>query len=74
MIRIKELTKYKTVYGDTFDMIAYKLYGDEMKESLIRKYNPDYSDVIFFDANEVIWLPTDIEEIEEDNSKAPWRQ
>ena len=33
---------YTTEYGDTFDIIAFKFYYDEMLASEIMRANPDY--------------------------------
>lgn len=38
----------KTVQGDSFDSIAFRLWGDEHLCSLLMAANPDYMDVLLF--------------------------
>ncbi len=67
------MTKYKTKSGETFDLIAYSLYGDEMKSTDIIAVNPRFADYIVFTGEEVLNLPDDVETA--DNSTlAPWRR
>ena len=48
---------YTTVQGDTFDMLAYRAYGDEFKAHYIIQANPDYANVLVFDAGITLIVP-----------------
>ncbi len=67
-------TYYTTIQGDTFDGIAFEYYSDEKLASTIIDANPQYADVLIFDADVVLTIPI----LEEDNDTAasapPWRQ
>ena len=55
---------YTTIQGDTWDLIAYKLYGEE-------KYMKNLLDVLIFPSGTVLTVPDLPEEVDED---APfWR-
>ena len=64
---------YTTIQGDTFDGIAFEYYSDEKLASTIIDANPEYSDVLIFDAGIVLTIP--ILEDKEDTpaSAPPWR-
>ena len=49
--------QYSTKQNDTFDKIAYELYGDENIASYIIDANPEYADVIIFSAGVGLRLP-----------------
>jgi len=49
--------QYTTKQFDTFDKIAYDLYGDETVASYIINANPDKANVIIFSAGESLYLP-----------------
>lgn len=59
--------------GETFDMLAYRLYTEERMSWLLRSYNSQYSDVIIFEGGEEITVPV-VSEIESKESLAPWRR
>ncbi len=59
--------------GETFDMLAYRLYTEERMSWLLRSYNPQYSDVIIFEGGEKITVPI-VSEVESKESLAPWRR
>lgn len=48
---------YQTIQGDTWDMIAYKVYGDEMLLYRLIDYNPDYAHIHIFDSGYYIEVP-----------------
>ena len=48
---------YSTKQYDTFDKIAYDLYGDSTVASYIINANPDKSNVVIFNAGESLYLP-----------------
>lgn len=49
--------QYSTKQYDTFDKIAYEIYGDESVASYLIDANPEYSDVIIFNAGVQLYLP-----------------
>ncbi len=59
--------------GETFDMLAHRLYTEERMSKYLRYYNPQYSDVIMFSGGEKITVPI-LSEIESTESLAPWRR
>lgn len=63
-IKSEQLIKtYLTVENDTWDLIAFKIFGDEKYTSHLLKVNPELSRVVFFPANIALIVP----EIPEDN-------
>jgi phage tail protein X len=67
------MTKYTTIQGDTWDMIAYKAFGDEALMIQIMNLNLDYIDVSVFSAGTVLQMP-DVTEVEETASDLPpWK-
>lgn len=65
---------YTTIQGDTWDGIAYKLYGDEKYMKNLIEANWLYTDVLVFSAGVELTVP-EITEEEKDNDNLPiWRQ
>lgn len=62
-----------TVDGDTFDMLALLYYNDEKLASSIIEENPDYCDVLIFDAGTVLIIP-DAATVTPPESLPPWRR
>jgi phage tail protein X len=63
---------YTTVQGDTWDLIAYKIFGAEHYMQQLIEANPDLIDIFYFSAGVVITIPEISEE--EDQSLLPiWR-
>lgn len=48
---------YRTIQGDYFDDIAYRLYGSERFGISIMTANPAYADVVKFSAGIVLTIP-----------------
>ncbi|MCR4442141.1 MAG: tail protein X [Peptococcaceae bacterium] len=48
---------YKTMAGDTWDILALDAYNDEMKASLLIQANPQYADIIVFPAGIELKIP-----------------
>lgn len=65
-------TTYTTIQGDTWDMIAYKLFGSEKYMKNLIEANWQLLEVLVFSSGTVITVP----DIPEDNDEdAPfWRQ
>lgn len=66
-------SEYTTVQGDTFDFIALKAYTDEKMASAVIAANPDYSDVLIFDAGAVLRIPI-ISGTDTPETLPPWRR
>lgn len=56
---------YKAVQGDTWDFIAYKLYGDEAYMQDLMEANHKYGEKLIMDGGEILTVP-DIEQEEDD--------
>ena len=65
MRRVTGYKDYTTREGDTFDALALEMYGEEMLAHYIVEFNPDYADVLIFDANVALRLPKTL---------PPWRR
>ena len=64
--------KYTTIQGDTWDLIAYKVYGAEKYMRYLIEANWEQIDVLRFSSGTVLNVPDLPEETDED---APfWRQ
>lgn len=61
---------YTTVQGDTWDIIAYKMYRDEYKMDILINANTEHIDTVVFSAGVVLNVP----EIEPETTteKPPW--
>lgn len=70
-IEVEEQDIYTTTQGDTWDIIALKVYGDEKYMSQLLKANPRYTDIIVFSAGVEIVCP-DIEDTME--HLPPWKR
>lgn len=73
MRRVTAYKEYMTQEGDTFDALAFGMYGDESLAHYIIEYNPDYSDVLIFEANVALRLPI-VEDAETPETLPPWRR
>ena len=63
---------YTTIQGDVWDLIAYKLYGDEKYMKNLIEANWKHIDVVVFSSGTVLNVP-DIPE-EEIEGVPPWRK
>jgi phage tail protein X len=62
---------YSTVQGDTWDLIAWKIYGDESLMSLLLEANPSHAETAIFPAGVALLLP----DVPEDTSNLPpWKR
>lgn len=48
---------YKTMQGDTFDILALDAYNDEFKAHIIIQANPQYANVLVFDEGVNLKIP-----------------
>lgn len=70
-ISIIGIRDYITAEDDTFDSIAYEVYGEEQMRDLLFEYNPDCLSYIFFPAGILLQIPL-VEKVENVRTKAPW--
>lgn len=73
MHRVTGYINYVTREGDTFDALALSVYNDEKKSHLIIQFNPDYADVVVFEAFVNLRIPV-VEENTKSETLAPWRR
>lgn len=73
MRRVTGYKDYTTREGDTFDALALEMYGDETLAHYIIEFNPDYTDVLIFEANTALRLPI-VEDAELPETLPPWRR
>lgn len=68
---------YKTIQGDTWDSIAYKIYGDEKYTDFLMQNNFELLDIFVFKAGTIVntpELPTSQSEAEENyDEDYDWR-
>lgn len=62
---------YTTVQGDTWDNIAYKVYGGEEYAAFLMQNNYEYLDILVFSSGTVLRTPKLSEE--ETEELPPWR-
>ncbi|MDE7064035.1 MAG: tail protein X [Desulfovibrionaceae bacterium] len=51
------MTAYTTIQGDTWDGIAFRLWGREHLMSALLRANPDHADVLIFPAGIILTVP-----------------
>lgn len=73
MRRVTGYKPYTTREGDTFDALALDMYGEETLAHYIIEFNPDYADVLIFEANVKLRLPI-VENVEKPDTLPPWRR
>ena len=62
---------YITILGDTWDSIAYKIYGNSNLHSYLKNENPKYTDIILFEAGVKLIVPEIEKKLNSENT-APW--
>jgi len=66
---------YRTVSGDTWDLISYKVYGSEGYFHDLIRSNLRLIDIAVFDANIPIIIPEiAVEENDNDERLPPWKR
>lgn len=63
---------YTTIQGDTWDLMAYKLYGEEKHMRTLYEANWEYADILVFPSGIELVVPDLPEETDESNPF--WRQ
>ncbi len=51
------MSKYTTVQGDMWDVIAKKVYDDEAGMNVLMEANTDYTEVVVFPAGVYLTVP-----------------
>ncbi len=64
---------YKTIQGDTFDLIAKKIYGNERYFVNIIEANQKYVNTVIFSSGIILNLPDIDTQTEASKTTAPWR-
>lgn len=62
-----------TSAGDTFDLLALRYFQHENRASEIIQANPDYCDVLIFDAGVSLTIP-EAAAVELPSTLPPWRR
>lgn len=63
---------YKTLNGDTWDIIAKKIYGKEKYALQLMEANPDLLDIIIFESDITIKIPPI--DTSDTSNLPPWKQ
>jgi phage tail protein X len=73
---MRKVKVYKTVSGDTWDLISYKLYGSEQYFHQLMRANFNLLSIAVFDSNIPIIVPEiDVSNNNVDKSKLPpWKR
>lgn len=66
------LNTYTTISGDTWDIVAYKAYGNEMYMDMLIKANIEHKNTFIFPAGVTLTLPEIDLEVSE--TLPPWKQ
>jgi phage tail protein X len=67
------MEEYTTVSGDTFDLVAYKVYGDETRAVELIDANLEHVDIVIFTEGISIKVPP-IENSKRVSDLPPWKQ
>lgn len=65
---------YTTVLGDTWDSIAYRLFGDSKSYNSLLELNQEYSDIVIFSAGVKIKYQDKILVKTYEENVPPWRR
>ena len=66
------MKEYITRAGDQWDMIAKRVYGNELRADILMQNNLEYLDIYEFDAGTVIHCPEIKQVVAEE--LPPWRR
>lgn len=65
---------YRTISGDTWDSISFKIYGDSKKYDKLMDWNPNLCDFIFFPAGIKVKYQEISEKEVKNRNTPPWRK
>ena len=68
-----EYTIQTALQYETFDSLAFRLYGEERMSKYLRAYNRQFSDTVMFDGGEQIKVPI-LTKTESPETRPPWRR
>ena len=73
---MKKVKVYRTVSGDTWDLISYKIYGSEQYFHQLLRSNLNLLSIAVFDSNIPIIVPeiTPIASAVETSKLPPWKR
>lgn len=64
---------YKTVQGDTWDLISWRNYGSEFYVDVLMKANPNLMDYVIFPSGIQVIIPV-IKEKPNPENLPPWKR
>lgn len=67
------IRNYITVLGDTWDMIAFKVYGKEKYAKELVEANLKYVEIVIFSAGITLNVP-EISNVIDESSLPPWKR
>lgn len=67
-----DVRKYTTIYGDTWDQIAYVQYGDSKVINPLMEANREHIGTIIFKTGIILRIPP--LEVKQNGNIAPWRR
>lgn len=67
------MTYYKTTQGQTWDQVAFEVYGDDHKYHEIMAANPDFIDVLVFSSGIILNIPDETAEEPISKDYPAWR-
>lgn len=69
------MAQMKTLQGDTWDMLAFRAYGNEKMMDVLIKANFEHRDVVVFSHGTIINVPDiDLTSSEFESNLPPWKQ
>lgn len=72
---MKKVKVYKTVSGDTWDLISYKLFGSEQYFHQLMRANLNLLSIAVFDSNVPIIVPEiDVSNNVDKSKLPPWKR
>lgn len=66
------MREYVTVQGDTWDLIAFRVYGSEKYMTTLIEANPEYRETVFFSAGVKLVVPEVTTPVS--SSLPPWKR
>lgn len=65
---------YKTIQGDMWDSIAFKLMLNEASMNELLELNQEYADTVVFSAGVILQVPERTEEANTSKNLPPWKR
>lgn len=67
------MSLYTTVLGDTWDMVSFKIWGNEKYAKELVEANLNYVEIVIFSAGTVLNVPDIAINTEDYSSLPPWK-